>query len=106
MALNNRRSQINGTLCNKYFKIIFKGHDFCNLYLQKKHTHMKHTLLVFTLFTALVASNAAQAQIPGVSKVTKALPKVTVGLKLGANFQDLNSKYRHEYQVHHEYGIV
>ena len=50
---------------------------------------MKHTLLL-TALSALLLSNPAQAQIPVVSKVTKALPKVTVGLKAGANFQTLS----------------
>jgi hypothetical protein len=47
---------------------------------------MKRTLLL-TAFSALLLSNTSQAQIPGVSKVTKALPKVDLGLKIGANFQ-------------------
>ena len=48
---------------------------------------MKQTLLLTALSTALLFSNRSWAQIPGVSKVTKALPKVTVGIKLGANLE-------------------
>lgn len=48
---------------------------------------MKRTLLLTALSAAFLFSNNAQAQIPGVSKVTKALPKVDLGLKIGGNFQ-------------------
>ena len=48
---------------------------------------MKHTLLISVLSATLLCSHSAQAQIPVVSKV---VPKVTVGLKLGANFQSLD----------------
>lgn len=47
---------------------------------------MKHALLLTTLSAALLFSTASQAQIPGVSKVTKALPKVDLGIKAGASF--------------------
>ena len=50
---------------------------------------MKRTLLLTALSAALLFSNSTEAQIPGVSKVTKALPKVDLGLKVGANFQQL-----------------
>jgi len=53
---------------------------------------MKHSLLLSFSIVTLLLSGVCHAQIPGVSKVTKAIPKVTVGLKIGANFQDLNSK--------------
>ncbi len=49
---------------------------------------MKRTLLL-TVFSALLLCAATSiAQIPVVSKV---VPKVTLGLKVGANFQDLSS---------------
>jgi len=47
---------------------------------------MKHALLLTTLSAALLFSTTSQAQIPGVSKVTKALPKVDLGIKAGASF--------------------
>jgi len=50
---------------------------------------MKHTLKLITLSTALLLASHTWAQVPVVSKVTKALPKVTLGLKAGANFQTL-----------------
>lgn len=51
---------------------------------------MKRTLLLTALSTALLFSNRTEAQIPGVSKVTKALPKVNVGVKVGLNMQQLS----------------
>ena len=48
---------------------------------------MKRTLLLTALSAALLFSNQSKAQVPIVSKV---LPKVTVGIKVGANFQQLN----------------
>lgn len=51
---------------------------------------MKHTLKLTVLSAALMLSTGAMAQVPVVSKVTKALPKVTVGVKAGANFQSLS----------------
>lgn len=61
---------------------------------------MKRTLLLTTLSIALLLTNSAEAQIPGVSKVTKALPKVDLGIKVGANFQDLskNSTFKSSYK--------
>ena len=53
---------------------------------------MKSKVLLSALSAALLLSSAAHAQVPVVSKVTKALPKVTLGLKVGANFQELDSK--------------
>ncbi len=52
---------------------------------------MKQTILLTVLSAFLLFSVKTEAQVPVVSKVTKALPKVTLGLKLGANFQELNS---------------
>ena len=60
---------------------------------------MKRTLLLTAVSAALLLTTTANAQIPGVSKVTKALPKVDLGVKIGANFQhtsgdDLSSSYK------------
>jgi hypothetical protein len=62
---------------------------------------MKYSLLALVLSSALIAPNFAHAQIPVVSK---ALPKVTLGLKLGANFQDLNSNST--FQNSYKGGVV
>jgi hypothetical protein len=51
---------------------------------------MKHTLLLSFLSIALLTHQRSEAQIPGVSKIQKALPKVDLGIKLGANFQQLD----------------
>jgi len=51
---------------------------------------MKRTFLLSAMFASLLFSTTTHAQIPGVSTVTKALPKVTVGIKLGANLQKVN----------------
>jgi hypothetical protein len=51
---------------------------------------MKQTFLLAALSASLFTASTTQAQLPGVHKVAKALPKVTVGLKLGANFQTLD----------------
>ena len=48
---------------------------------------MKRLLLLSTFSVALLFSNRSSAQIPVVSKV---LPKVIFGVKVGANFQQLN----------------
>jgi hypothetical protein len=58
---------------------------------------MKRTLLLTVLSAALLLSNRTEAQIPVVSKV---LPKVTLGLKVGANFQELssNSTFQNSYK--------
>src|ERR1700733_5570369 len=58
---------------------------------------MKHTLLLAALSATLLLHNSAEAQIPVVSKV---LPKVTLGLKVGANFQELSSSstFQNSYQ--------
>jgi hypothetical protein len=55
-----------------------------------KKNKMKNTLLLTALCASLLFANGAMAQIPGVSMVTKALPKVSVGIKLGANFQQIS----------------
>jgi len=47
---------------------------------------MKRLLLLSTLSAALLFSTRSFAQVPIVSKI---LPKVTVGIKVGANFQEL-----------------
>jgi len=49
---------------------------------------MKRTLLFTVLSAALLFSTVTKAQ-PGISTVTKALPKVDVGVKVGANFQQI-----------------
>ena len=73
------------------------GIIFVRYICKKIHTHMKRTLLLTALSATLFLSNRAEAQVPVVSKV---LPKVTVGLKVGANFQDLssNSSFQNSYQ--------
>ena len=58
---------------------------------------MKHTLLLTAVSAALLFTTNANAQIPGVSKVTKALPKVDLGVKLGANFQQLSGNLSKQY---------
>ena len=58
---------------------------------------MKHTLLLTAVSAALLFTTHANAQIPGVSKVTKALPKVDLGVKLGANFQQLSGNLSKQY---------
>ena len=58
---------------------------------------MKRTLLLTTLLTTLLFSNRSDAQLPGVSKVTKVLPKVDLGVKLGANFQQLSGNLSKQY---------
>ncbi len=60
------------------------------LYLQKA-TRMKRTLL-FIAFMSLTFAENATAKTPIAGKVTKAIPKFTLGVKVGANFQELNSK--------------
>lgn len=65
---------------------------------------MKRTLITTVFSTAILLSVAAHAQIPVVSKVTKALPKVTLGLKVGANFQDLNNNST--FQNSYKGGVV
>ena len=51
---------------------------------------MKKTLKLTALSLLLILSGQAFGQVPVVSKVTKALPKVTLGIKAGANFQSLS----------------
>ncbi len=50
---------------------------------------MKKAILTLSLFASAVS--ATFAQIPGVSKVTKALPKPLVGIKIGGNFNQLST---------------
>ncbi len=60
---------------------------------------MKRSLLFIALSAALLFSNNTEAQIPGVSKVTQALPKVDLGLKLGANFNQITgSDFKQAYK--------
>lgn len=54
---------------------------------------MKRTLLLSALSAALLFPGSTYAQIPGVSKVTKALPEVDLGIKVGANFQQLTGSF-------------
>jgi opacity protein-like surface antigen len=64
---------------------------------------MKRSLLLTVLTAALLYSASTQAQIPGVSKVTQALPKVDLGIKVGANFNQLSGNdFKQAYQP----GIV
>lgn len=56
----------------------------------QKYPKMKKTISVAAVLVAMLFAAPSFAQIPGVSKVTKALPKVSVGIKLGANFQQLD----------------
>lgn len=51
---------------------------------------MKRTLL-FLFVSATLFSIQAQAQIPGVKKVTGIIPKVMFGVKAGANFNEMSS---------------
>jgi opacity protein-like surface antigen len=53
---------------------------------------MKRKLLVAALSAAALFSTAANAQVPGVSKVTKILPEVDLGVKVGANFQQITGE--------------
>ncbi len=54
---------------------------------------MKRKLLLIVFSFALLFSINASAQIPVVSKAAeKVLPKVTIGIKAGANFQTVTSK--------------
>ncbi len=55
------------------------------LYLQKNN-RMKHTFLFAALSATLLFSNHSDAQVPVVSAV---LPKVIIGVKVGANLQQL-----------------
>lgn len=52
---------------------------------------MAHKLLFTVLSAALLFTNTTQAQ-PGISTVTKALPKVDLGIKVGANFQQITGE--------------
>jgi hypothetical protein len=58
---------------------------------------MKRIGLLTTLSLFLFAISV-HAQIPGVSKVTKALPKVDLGVKVGANFQELSGNLSSQYR--------
>ncbi len=58
---------------------------------------MKRIFLLTTLSLFLFATHS-EAQIPVVSKVTKALPKVDLGLKVGANFQELSGNLSSQYR--------
>ncbi len=72
-------------------------------YICKKLALMKHKLLLTALSATLLFANQANAQIPGVSKVTKALPKVDLGIKVGGNFNQLaGTGFKKAYQP----GIV
>lgn len=48
---------------------------------------MKRTLLLTAIAASLLFANRSEAQVPIVSKL---IPKVTLGVKLGANFQQLS----------------
>ena len=58
---------------------------------------MKRTLLLTTLSLFLFVANS-NAQVPVVSKAVKALPKVDLGVKLGANFQQLSGNLSAQYR--------
>jgi len=51
---------------------------------------MKRTLLFTVLTAALLFSIRSEAQIPGVGKIKKILPEPILGVKLGANFQQIS----------------
>lgn len=74
------------------------------LYLHKISLYMKRTFLCLSLLVAFLTANIAYGQIPVVSKVTKSLPKVKLGLKVGANFQNLNSNST--FQNSYKGGVV
>ncbi len=64
---------------------------------------MKPRILLTALIAAVFFSGTANAQLPGVKKVSEALPKVDLGLKLGANFNQLaGTSFKKAYQP----GIV
>ena len=65
---------------------------------------MKRTLLLSTLLL-LILTNKSQAQLPGVATVEKALPKVTFGVKVGANFDELSTSVK-TIQQSYKPGIV
>lgn len=54
---------------------------------------------------AMLFTGSAYAQLPGVSKITKVLPKVDLGVKLGANFQQLSGDAK-ELQKAYKGGVV
>ncbi len=58
---------------------------------------MKKTFLLTSLLSLLFAVSL-HAQIPVVSKAAKALPKVDLGVKLGANFQELSGNLSAQYR--------
>ena len=64
---------------------------------------MKNILSLTALCATLLFTNSAMAQIPGVSKVTKALPKVSLGVKLGANFQEISGS---DWEKTYKPGVV
>ena len=58
---------------------------------------MKLTHLLTTLSASLLLAHSSHAQLPGVSTVKKVLPKVDLGVKLGANFQQLSGNLSKQY---------
>jgi hypothetical protein len=57
---------------------------------------MMRTQLLTVLLAGVLCSNSSQAQVPVVSKI---LPKVSVGLKAGANFQQMTGVYDDAYKL-------
>lgn len=64
---------------------------------------MKHNILFTVLVFSLFIASSTYAQLPGVGKVTKKLPKVNLGLKAGANFETLSGN---SWQNTYKPGIV
>ena len=50
---------------------------------------MKRSILFSFFAVAILFSLSSEAQIPGVGKIKKALPEPIIGVKLGANFQQI-----------------
>lgn len=64
---------------------------------------MKRSILFSFFAAAILFSLSSEAQIPGVGKIKKALPEPIIGVKLGANFQEITgSKWESTYKP----GIV
>ena len=51
---------------------------------------MKRSILFSFFAAAILFSLSSDAQIPGVGKIKKALPEPIIGVKLGANFQQIS----------------
>ena len=60
---------------------------------------MKRTILFTGLSAIMLFAQSVSAKTPIVDKVTKVIPKFTLGVKVGANFQELssNTSFRQSY---------